>query len=362
MSTENLDRGTGYVNKIKIFDYILFSATIIYFIYYLFTLFSQLYETFFWADENIHSYVANIISQTHRFPFVLPDDIYGGFKFVYPPLFHIISACVISIAGFSALKFFNLGLLFIFLSSSFILIRKYYGKYEAIIACLLLSLSPIIAINIAVMAQDHNWGLLNYLDLPGWLSIIVGVLLLDMIVYLQHVMFHAVPILWRLHMVHHADLDYDVTTGLRFHPIEIIISMGIKMGSVAALGVSPFIVIVFEIVLNATAMFNHGNIKLPSSIDKLLRLLVVTPDMHRVHHSVIIRETNSNFGFNFPWWDRLMGTYRAQPAAGHEGMTIGLAQFRDSKRNILHWMLALPFIGDTGSYAINRWGRDPMQK
>jgi sterol desaturase/sphingolipid hydroxylase (fatty acid hydroxylase superfamily) len=221
-------------------------------------------------------------------------------------------------------------------------------------------LFPIIAIDIAFKAQENGWGLLNNLDLPFGISILVGILLLDMIIYLQHIMFHAVPILWRLHMMHHADMDYDVTTGLRFHPIEIIISMFIKMGSVAALGASPLTVVLFEIVLNATAMFNHGNIKLPFNIDKILRFLVVTPDMHRVHHSVTIRETNSNFGFNFPWWDRLMGTYRDQPAAGHEGMTIGLAQFREPNKTVLHWMLAMPFIGDTGSYPINKWGKDPM--
>lgn len=220
-------------------------------------------------------------------------------------------------------------------------------------------LFPVIAIDIAFMAQEKGWGLFNNMDLPYGVSIILAVLMLDMIIYLQHVMFHTVPILWRLHMMHHADMDIDVTTGLRFHPIEIVISMFIKMGSVAALGASPLAVIILEIILNATAMFNHGNIKLPLKIDKVLRLLVVTPDMHRVHHSVTIRETNSNFGFNFPWWDRLMGTYRDQPAAGHEGMTIGLAQFRNPRRNVLHWMLALPFFGDTGSYPINRWGKDP---
>ncbi len=163
-------------------------------------------------------------------------------------------------------------------------------------------------------------------------------------------------------MMHHADLDYDVTTGLRFHPIEIIISMGIKLSAVATLGPSPLAVILLEILLNGTAMFNHGNIKLPFNIDKILRLFVVTPDMHRVHHSVIIRETNSNFGFNFPWWDRLFGTYRAQPAAGHEGMTIGLSQFRDAKRLTLPWMLALPFVGKTGEYSIDRSGREPYFK
>lgn len=220
-------------------------------------------------------------------------------------------------------------------------------------------LFPLLAIHIAFMAQEKEWGLLHYLDLPPWLSVVIGVLFLDMIIYLQHIMFHAVPAFWRLHMMHHADLDFDVTTGLRFHPIEIIMSMFIKMGSVAAIGASPLAVIVFEILLNGTSMFNHGNIKMPFNVDKLLRLLVVTPDMHRVHHSVTIRETNSNFGFNFPWWDRLMGTYRAQPAAGHEGMTIGLSQFRDEKRNTLPWMLVLPFIGDPGAYPISRWGKEP---
>ncbi len=221
---------------------------------------------------------------------------------------------------------------------------------------------PVLAINVAVMAHENGWGLLNNINLPYWFSVFWGVLFLDLIIYLQHVMVHAVPVLWRFHMMHHADLDYDLTTGLRFHPLEIIISMVIKLTAVAALGPPVIAVLIFEIVLNATAMFNHGNIKIPFTVDKVLRLLVVTPDMHRVHHSVTIRETNSNFGFNFPWWDRLLGTYRAQPAAGHDGMTIGLSQFRDAKRNTLLWMLALPFIGDPGSYAINRRGREPVSK
>ncbi len=223
-------------------------------------------------------------------------------------------------------------------------------------------LFPVLAVNVAVMAENSGWGLLNNIDLPASVLILAGILFLDLIIYLQHVMFHAIPVFWRLHMMHHADLDYDVTTGLRFHPIEIIVSMLIKLSAVAALGPSPWAVLVFEVILNATAMFNHGNIKLPLGMDKVLRLLVVTPDMHRVHHSVTIRETNSNFGFNFPWWDRLFGTYRDQPAAGHEGMTIGLAQFRDSGRLGLQWMLVLPFIGDAGSYAINRWGKNPEKK
>jgi sterol desaturase/sphingolipid hydroxylase (fatty acid hydroxylase superfamily) len=220
---------------------------------------------------------------------------------------------------------------------------------------------PVIGVHVAFSAHEKGWGLLNVLDLPGWLAVVIGVLVLDLVVYLQHVMFHTVPLIWRLHMMHHADMDIDVTTGLRFHPIEIIISMGIKMTAIAALGPSVFTVILFEIILNGTAMFNHGNFKLPLALDRYLRFLVVTPDMHRVHHSVTIRETNSNFGFNFPWWDRLFGTYRPQPVAGHEGMTIGLTQFRDPGRNNLFRMLSMPFTEDPGNYAINRHGADPSK-
>ncbi len=220
-------------------------------------------------------------------------------------------------------------------------------------------LFPVIAVQVAAAAQEKGWGLLNVLHLPDWLSFLLGILALDLVVYLQHVMFHAVPLLWRVHMMHHADLDIDVTTGLRFHPIEIVISMLIKMTAIAALGPSVLTVILFEIILNGTAMFNHGNLKLPLSLDRFLRLFVVTPDMHRVHHSVIIRETNSNFGFNSPWWDRLFGTYRAQPVAGHEGMTIGLAQFRDPAKKHLPWMLIMPFTEKTGNYPLNRHGADP---
>ncbi len=215
-------------------------------------------------------------------------------------------------------------------------------------------LFPVLAVEMALKAHDRGWGLLNSLELPHWLALIIGVAVLDLIIYLQHVMFHAVPLLWRLHMVHHADLDYDVTTGLRFHPIEIALSMGIKLSAVALIGPPVMTVLIFEVLLNATAMFNHGNIRLPLMVDRVLRLIIVTPDMHRVHHSVIIRETNSNFGFNLPWWDRLFGTYRDQPAKGHDGMTIGLAQFRDSKRLTFIWLLLLPFIGDPGRQPINR--------
>jgi len=220
-------------------------------------------------------------------------------------------------------------------------------------------LFPVMVIGIAAAAQRNGWGLFNTFQLPIWLSTLLAVLILDLFIYLQHLMFHAVPVLWRLHMVHHADLDYDVSTGLRFHPIEIVLSMLIKMATVAFLGPPLIAILIFEVALNGTAMFNHGNINLPKNFDRYLRLLLVTPDMHRVHHSVIIRETNSNFGFNFPWWDRLLGTYRAQPVAGHSGMSIGLSHFRQEQQVTLTRLLLLPFVGDPGRYSIKHIGKDP---
>jgi sterol desaturase/sphingolipid hydroxylase (fatty acid hydroxylase superfamily) len=213
---------------------------------------------------------------------------------------------------------------------------------------------PIVAVNTALIAQQRTWGLLNIFDWPLWLEFVVGVTILDIVIYLQHVMFHAVPLLWRLHMMHHADLDFDLTTGLRFHPIEIILSMILKMMVIVALGPPVTAVLAFEALLNGMAMFNHGNITIPISMDKWLRRLVVTPDMHRVHHSVIIRETNSNFGFNLSVWDRLFGTYCDQPQKGHTGMTIGLSQFRNVKKLTLPQLLILPFTGDPGKQPINR--------
>jgi sterol desaturase/sphingolipid hydroxylase (fatty acid hydroxylase superfamily) len=213
---------------------------------------------------------------------------------------------------------------------------------------------PVLAVEMAIKGQEHGWGLLNNFDLPYWLDLVVGIVVLDLVIYLQHVMFHAIPIFGRLHMMHHADMDYDMTTGLRFHPIEIILSMCIKLSIVAILGPPAAAVLIFEILLNGVAMFNHGNVRLPKKIDRVLRYLIVTPDMHRVHHSVIIRETNSNFGFNLTWWDRLFGTYCDQPAKGHTGMTIGVSQFREPKRLTLPWLLILPFIGDPGRHPINR--------
>ena len=213
---------------------------------------------------------------------------------------------------------------------------------------------PILPVGVAFLAAEQNWGLLNQVGLPFWLQVFVGVVALDLAVYVQHVLHHAIPALWRLHMVHHADLDFDMTTGLRFHPIEIIVSMAIKLSAVAALGVSPLAVLIFEVALNATSMFNHSNIRLPEKVDRILRLLVVTPDMHRVHHSVVIRETNSNYGFNLPWWDRILGTYKDQPAKGHTDMVIGLSQFRNPQKLSLPRLLILPFGGNPGRVPINR--------
>ena len=217
-------------------------------------------------------------------------------------------------------------------------------------------LVPTAAVGVALLGRQHGWGLLNAVALPHWLAVLVSVVCLDLAIYLQHVMVHAVPALWRLHRMHHADLDVDVTTGARFHPAEIILSMIIKMGVVMALGPPAVAVLIFEILLNATSMFNHGNVRMPAKLDRVLRWLVVTPDMHRVHHSIIPRETNSNFGFNLPWWDRLLGTYREQPERGHAGMTIGIEQFRSRRDLRLDRMLVQPFLGSTGDYPINRGG------
>lgn len=213
---------------------------------------------------------------------------------------------------------------------------------------------PLVAVGLALMAQERGWGLFNAFDMPFWLAFVLSLLALDLAIYLQHVMFHAVPGLWRLHRMHHADLEFDVTTGLRFHPVEILLSMAYKLAVVAALGPPALAVLVFEVLLNATSMFNHSNIALPQRVDRLLRLIVVTPDMHRVHHSIHPSETNSNFGFNLPWWDRLLGTYRAQPRDGHEGMTIGIEQFRNTRELWLDRMLIQPMLGPASGYPINR--------
>jgi len=211
---------------------------------------------------------------------------------------------------------------------------------------------PSTAVGLALLGEAKGWGLFNVATVPIWIAIAASVILLDFAIYLQHVLFHAVPVLWRLHRMHHADLDFDVTTGVRFHPIEILLSMVIKLAVVAALGVPALAFLIFEVLLNATSMFNHGNVRVRAGFDRIVRWLVVTPDMHRVHHSILSRETNSNFGFNFPWWDRLFGTYRAQTAAGHHGMTIGIEQFRDPRELRLDRMLLQPLRGDTGNYPL----------
>jgi sterol desaturase/sphingolipid hydroxylase (fatty acid hydroxylase superfamily) len=211
-------------------------------------------------------------------------------------------------------------------------------------------LLPATAVSLALSGEKRGWGLLNNHPVPDWVALVASIVLLDAAIYLQHVMFHAVTALWRVHRMHHADLDFDVTTGARFHPIEIVLSMLIKFGVVLTLGASAPGVLAFEILLNATAMFNHGNARIPTRLDHYLRWFVVTPNMHRVHHSIVVRETNSNFGFNLPWWDRLFGTYRCQPAAGHDRMTIGLEQFREARELWLDRMLLQPFRGGADAY------------
>jgi sterol desaturase/sphingolipid hydroxylase (fatty acid hydroxylase superfamily) len=213
---------------------------------------------------------------------------------------------------------------------------------------------PVAAVGVAAFAAQRGMGLFNLIHVPQPLTILLSVLTLDSAIYLQHLMFHAVPLLWRLHRVHHADLDFDVTTGARFHPIEIGLSMLIRFAVILALGPPAVAVLVFEVLLNASSMFNHGNVRIPAAVERVLRWAVVTPDMHRVHHSIDPRESNSNFGFSLPWWDRLFGTYRAAPQAGHEAMMIGIAQFRSPRELWLDMMLLQPFQSEDGAYSISR--------
>ena len=211
---------------------------------------------------------------------------------------------------------------------------------------------PIVAVGLALLAAEEGWGLLNVMGASFLPALVVSFLVLDLAIYLQHVMFHAVAALWRVHRVHHADLEFDVTTGLRFHPVEILLSMGIKLGVVIALGPPAIAVLVFEVLLNGTSMFNHSNIRIPLRVDRILRWIVVTPDMHRVHHSIDEHEANSNFGFNLPWWDRLLGTYTPQPRDTHEGMIVGVDQFRTRRDLWIDRMLVQPVRGETGAYPI----------
>jgi sterol desaturase/sphingolipid hydroxylase (fatty acid hydroxylase superfamily) len=203
---------------------------------------------------------------------------------------------------------------------------------------------PLTLFGLALLGEEHEWGALHLTNWAGWVRVVVSVVVLDGVIYLQHVMFHAVPLLWRFHRMHHADLDFDVTTGLRFHTCEMLISLGVKITAILALGPPALGVLVFEVLLTSTAMFNHSNVRLPKALERLVRAILVTPDMHRVHHSIVPAETNSNFGFSLPWWDFLMGTYRARPAAGDDGVVIGLPDQRDPRRTAwLPLMLALPF-------------------
>ncbi len=235
--------------------------------------------------------------------------------------------------------------------------RRWAGNLGIVVfnSILMRFLFPVAGVGIATFAAEQGWGVFNYVHAPYWLAVLASVVALDFVIYLQHVMFHAVPALWRLHRMHHADLDFDVTTGARFHPIEIALSMLVKFAAIILLGAPAVAVVLFEVLLNAMAMFNHSNVRLPLSVDRALRGLIVTPDMHRIHHSVVRRETDSNFGFNLSWWDRLLGTYRADPLAGQEEMTIGIPGFRDPEQcATFTGMLALPFQNEKSDITVNR--------
>jgi sterol desaturase/sphingolipid hydroxylase (fatty acid hydroxylase superfamily) len=211
------------------------------------------------------------------------------------------------------------------------------------------------AVAVAATTQERGWGLLHLVEGPVWLETAMAILALDFIIYWQHRLFHIVPLFWRFHMMHHSDLDLDVTSGVRFHPVEIVLSLAVKAVAVMAVGASPLVVVIFEIVLNATSLFNHSNVAMPQGFERLLRWVVVTPDMHRIHHSANMRETNSNYGFNVPWWDRVFGTYCPEPALGHLGMTIGLEHLGPPVCLNLFRMLRFPFATTLGRYV-----RDPQ--
>jgi len=203
-------------------------------------------------------------------------------------------------------------------------------------------LLPLLAIGAAMDAKAQGWGLFNRLDWPGWVELVLAILILDLCIWAQHLVTHKVPLFWRFHRVHHADRDMDVTTGFRFHPVEILASMGLKIGLVYALGPSALAVLVFEVLLSGTALFNHANLALPVAVDRVVRLVLVTPDMHRVHHSVRREEHDSNYGFCLSVWDRIFRTHVPQPKAGHDAMTVGL-EWQDERPAKLGWVLGLPF-------------------
>ncbi|HXG28102.1 MAG TPA: sterol desaturase family protein [Nevskiales bacterium] len=215
----------------------------------------------------------------------------------------------------------------------------------ALDSLLLRLLFPVLAVDWALEVQARGWGLFNQVGWASALEFALALLLLDLAIYWQHRIMHRIPLLWRLHRVHHSDLDFDASTGVRFHPLEILLSMLIKLAAVTVLGAAALAVLVFEALLNATSLFEHANLRIPAPVDRRLRWLLVTPDMHRVHHSVHGDEYNRNFGFNFPWWDRLFGSYRAQPRDGHLAMTIGLRQFRAAPDQRLDRLLLQPLSG-----------------
>ena len=217
---------------------------------------------------------------------------------------------------------------------------------------------PLMPVGLAVIVNERGWGIFHFYEVQSELVIVISIVILDLAIYFQHVLVHAVPVFWRFHRMHHADQDFDVTTGARFHPVEIILSMAIKMAVIILFGIPALAVLIFEVLLNATSMFNHSNIKLPIAFDKVLRFFLVTPDMHRVHHSILPSETNTNFGFNLPWWDHLFGTYKAQPRFGHANMVIGIDIFRSSHDLHLHRMLIQPIISDIKDYSIKRGERN----
>ena len=216
---------------------------------------------------------------------------------------------------------------------------------------------PTAAVGVAIFASEHNWGLLNYVQLPSFAVVVISIVVMDFVIYFQHILMHAIPVLWRLHRVHHADLDYDFTTGVRFHPLEIIVSMLIKFAAILMLGPPVIAVLIFEVILNAMSMFNHGNVKLPAFLDRTLRLLIVTPDMHRIHHSVEEDESNRNFGFNLSLWDRFFGTYRKQPRAGHERMVVGIQNYRGLRDvTSIQGLLLLPFRNKPDELTVDHHG------
>lgn len=215
-------------------------------------------------------------------------------------------------------------------------------------------LFPLAAVGLAVFVNERGTGLLNMFPVPYPLAIVASLLAFDLAVYLVHLAFHTAPVLWRMHRVHHADVDFDVTTAVRFHPLQMVLSTLIKFAVILVLGTPVLAVLVFEAVFHALLLFNHANVHIPRAVDRVLRWFVVTPDMHRVHHSVRSAETDSNFGFALPWWDRLFGTYRAEPAAGQERMTLGIGQFRTQRDFWLDRLLLNPFLDERTSQAGDR--------